>query len=82
MPRYLDRHPTQPLPPEVLSQIVARLQSGQPDEFGEIGLNVFVGERFTSCHTEAPSVEAVCKSHAALGVELDPSEVQEVQVLP
>jgi hypothetical protein len=54
----------------------------QPDEFGEIGLHVYIGTDQTWCHTQAPSVEAVCKSRLALGVDLDPKDVAEVQVLP
>ena len=52
------------------------------DEFGEVGLRVFVGARRTWCHTEAPSPEAVRRSHQALGIDLDPRDVALVQVLP
>ena len=83
MPHYLDHHPTNPnMPPELVTQIIQRLNSGQPDEFGERGLHVFIGPEQTSCHTEAPSVDAVCRSHQALGIDLDPQAVVEVQVLP
>jgi hypothetical protein len=83
MPRYLDHHPTNPnMPPEMVAQITQRLDSGQPDEFGERGLNVFIGAEQTWCHTDAPSVDAVRKSHEAMGINLDPQDVVEVQVLP
>jgi hypothetical protein len=83
MPHYLDHHLTNPdMPPELVALIMQRLESGQPDEFGERGLQVFIGPDQTYCHTEAPSVEAVCKSHQALGINLDPQAVVEVQVLP
>jgi hypothetical protein len=83
MPRYLDHHPTNPnMPPEIVAQIMQRLDSGQPDEFGERGLHVFIGAEQTYCHTEAPSVDAVRKSHEALGITLEPRHVVEVQVLP
>jgi hypothetical protein len=83
MPRYLDHHPTNPdMPPELVAQIMQRLDSGQPDEFGERGLNVFIGAELTYCHTDAPSVDAVRRSHEALGINLDARDVVEVQVLP
>ena len=83
MPVYLDHHPTIPdMPPELVTLITQRLASGQPDEFGEVGLHVFIGAEQTWCHTEAPSVDAVCRSHKALGIDLDPEDVAEVQVLP
>jgi hypothetical protein len=83
MPRYLDHHPTNPdLPPELVSEIIRRLRSGEPDEFGEVGLHVFIGAERTWCHTEAPDPDAVRRSHRALGVELDLRDVVEVQVLP
>ena len=83
MPRYLDHHPTNPnMPSDVVAQIKQRLDSGQPDEFGERGLNVFIGPEQTYCHTEAPNADAVRKAHEALGINLDPQNVVEVQVLP
>jgi hypothetical protein len=82
MPKYLDTHPTMPLPPEVLAAIKDRLESGRPDEFDEVGHFVFIGAQRTFCYTEAPDAESVRKSHAALGVHLAPEDVMEVQVLP
>jgi hypothetical protein len=83
MPVYLDHHPTIPnMPPELVTMIVQRLASGEPDEFGEVGLHVFVGAEQTWGHTEAPSVDAVRRSHQAIGITLDSRDVAEVQVLP
>jgi hypothetical protein len=83
MPSYLDHHPTIPdMPPELVALITQRLTSGQPDEFDEVGRRVFIGAEQTYCHTEAPSVDAVRKSHQAMGINLDPQAVVEVQVLP
>jgi hypothetical protein len=62
--------------------MLGRLRGGEPDEFGERGINVFVGPSETYCHTEAPDAEAVRKSHAALGITLPPEAITEVQVLP
>ena len=82
MPRFIDRHPTNHnLPPEMLAQIKQRLSSGHVDEFGEKGIHVFIGQHETFCYTEAPSAEAVRKSHAAMGIDLRPEDVVEVQVL-
>jgi hypothetical protein len=83
MAKYIDRHPTDPnLPPEVLAQVQERLTRGDIDEFGEKGISVYVGPRWTYCHTEAPNAEAVQKSHGALGIVLRPEDIEEVVVLP
>jgi hypothetical protein len=83
MPRFIDHHATDPnLPPEVLTIIRQRLVSGQLDDFGERGINVFVGPREIYCYTEAPDADAVRKSHAAMGIILAPEDVQEVLPLP
>jgi hypothetical protein len=82
MPQYLDHHPTVPNMPPELAQITQRLTSGQPDAFGETGLHVFIGAAQTWCHTKALSVDAVCRSHRAIGIRLVPEDVAEVHVLP
>ena len=83
MARYIDRHPTNPnLPPEILTIIRGRLERVEPDEYGDRGINVFIGEDETYCYTEAPSAEAVRKAHEAIGVFLEPEDITEVQVLP
>ena len=43
---------------------------------------VTVGAQPTWCYTEAPSPDAVRRSYQALGIDLDPRDVAEVQVLP
>ena len=83
MARFIDQHPTNPnLPPEIVTLIKQRLRRGDPDEFGDTGINVFIGSQRTYCYTEAPDAEAVRKSHAAMGIVLGPEDVAEVQVLP
>jgi hypothetical protein len=83
MPTFMDSHPTNPnMPPEVFTIIRQRMKSGTADEYGEREIHVFVGADRTYCYTEAPSAEAVRKSHAAMGVVLGPDDVEEVQVLP
>ncbi|MEX2374111.1 MAG: hypothetical protein WD942_00805 [Dehalococcoidia bacterium] len=83
MPRYLDHHPTSPdMPAAVVAAIAQRLENGEVDEFGERGINVFIGSEQTYCYTEAPDVDAVRKSHSVLGIDLRLEDVQEVKVLP
>jgi hypothetical protein len=83
MPRFIDQHPTNPnMPPELVTLIKQRLRSGESDEFGEKRINVFIGSQRTYCYTEAPSAEAVRKSHEAMGITLAPNDVEEVQSLP
>lgn len=83
MAKYIDQHPTNPnLPPEVLTIIRRRVASGEPDEYGEREINVFIGEERTFCYSEAPDAESVRRAHAAIGVFLGPEDIAEVQVLP
>ena len=82
MPRFLDHHPTVAnMPPEAVEQIKAKIASKQPDQFGVVGLNMFVGKDQTWCYAEAPSAEALHKTHEAMGVRLGPGDVIEVQSL-
>ena len=82
MPRYLDRHPTIPnMPAEAVQQLKQKLQAGDPDQFGVIGLNMFVGRDETWCYAEAPNAEAVHQAHESMGVKLGPGDVTEVQAL-
>jgi len=83
LPRFIDHHATSPnLPPEVISIIRKALRSGQPNEFGQKGINVFIGSQRTFCCNEAPSADAVRRSHAAMGISLGPDDVVEVIALP
>jgi hypothetical protein len=80
MPKFMDYHATMPqLPPEAAQAMAARLKAGQADQFGVKGLNVFIGIGGQGyCLTEAPSAEAVVKSHEALGFPMSQSNVVEV----
>jgi hypothetical protein len=83
MPRFIDRHPTNPNPPPELTVLIRqRLSSGGVDEFGERTVNVFLGMKRTYCVSEAPDAEAVRKAHAAQGIALRLEDIEEVQVLP
>lgn len=83
MPNFIDYHLKMPeLPPEALSQMKETIGAGKADQFGSIPLNVFIGANGDAyCLSEAPSVEAVCQSHAAVGVEISPGDVHEVSPL-
>lgn len=79
MPKYLDRHPFQPLPPEMVAQVKANL--GRPDQFGVTPINMFVSKDFLMCYTEAPGPENVHREHEAIGINLGPGDIQEVTSL-
>ena len=57
-----------------------RIKSGEADEHGVKGLNVFMGKDGTAfCLSEAPDAESVVKAHQAYGFTLDSADVVEVQ---
>lgn len=78
-----------PLPPEAMKQQAERLQQIQAaikakraDSFGVTVTNVLMGTNGEAwCLTEAPNAEAVIKSHAANGVQLQRSELVEINPL-
>jgi hypothetical protein len=66
--------------PELAAGIAERIKSGEADENGVKGLNVFLGSDGTAyCLSEAPDAEAVVKAHAAVGFELRSADVVEVR---
>ncbi len=83
MPKFIDYHAKLPqLPPQATEQMAAQIKGGKTDQFGAKGLNVFFGKTGQAyCLTEAPNVDAVVKSHQALGVPLNHSDVTEVTSL-
>lgn len=81
MPKFMDHHPTAPMPPEMAQAVVEKLKAGKADQFGVTGLNVFVGEKDTWCLTDAPNADAVHKGHVAIGVNLGAGDISEVQSL-
>lgn len=82
MPKFIDYHSKMPeMPPEAFAQMKDAITSGKPDQFGSIPLNVFMGVNGDAyCLSESPSIEALCQSHAAVGVAILPSDVQEVRL--
>ncbi len=83
MPKYLDHHARLPnLPPQVMQQMTQSVKAGKKDQFGVKPLNVFLSNAGQGwCLTEAPSADAVCKSHEAMGITLALGDVHEVQSL-
>ena len=81
MAKFLDHHPSMPMPPEMAQAVKEKIKSGKPDENGAIGVNVLVGEKDTWCITDAPNASAVHKAHQLIGIDLGPGDVTEVQAL-
>ncbi len=90
MARFLDHHPRMAsLPPDaaeqgrkMTEQIRKVIQSRKPDQFGVTTQNVYMaGSGEAWCATDAPTAEAVIKSHEALGVRLNRSDITEVTPL-
>lgn len=83
MAKFIDHHASMPnLPPEAAEGIAERIRSGQKDEFGVQGLNVFLGKNGEAfCLSEAPDADAVVKAHEAAGFPLSRSDVVEVEPL-
>jgi hypothetical protein len=80
MPKFIDHHAMSPdMPPEVQEGIAARIRSGEEDEHGVRGLNVFLGTDGTAyCLSEAPDAEAVVRAHEAAGFPIGRDDVVEV----
>ena len=80
MPKFIDHHEMADVAPELAAGIAERIKSGEPDDHGVRGLNVFLAKDGTAyCLSEAPDAEAVVKAHAAVGFELSPADVVEVE---
>ena len=81
MPKFIDHHAMTPnLPPEMAEGMAERIKSGQADEFGCKGINVFLGKDGTAyCLSEAPDADAVVKAHEAVGFPLSRDQVVEVE---
>ena len=80
MPLYLDHHPMAgPIPQEMLDGAVAKIKSGNKDEFGGKGINAFYTDHQAWCLTEADSPDAIHKGHEAIGITLGEGDVAEVK---
>jgi len=78
MPKYIDFHAKMPnMPPGALADM--RRTLGTPDKDGVKNLNAyFTKDGQGYCISEAPNADAVCKSHAAHGVQINRGEVHEI----
>lgn len=82
MPTYIDHHEKFELTPELEQAFAARLRSGQPDENGVKGINMFLtNDGGAYCLLEAPDEDAVVRTHANGGTEIRRSDVVEVRLL-
>ncbi len=76
MPRFLDRHQTMPLPPEVVTQIQAQLGKRQSD--GVTPIQVMVGKERTYCLADADNPDQIHQHHEVMGIQLGPGDIEEV----
>jgi hypothetical protein len=83
MPKFIDHHAMGPnLPPEAAKGIAERIRTGEADQFGCRGLNVFLGKDGTAfCFSEAPDADAVVKAHEAVGFSIGRQDVVEVEAV-
>ena len=82
MPKFIDHHAMLPMPPEkskeMLSQLKSMIESKKPDKAGVIYLNVFMAKGEAWGYSEAPNVDAIMKSHEAMGIKVKKSDIIEV----
>jgi hypothetical protein len=76
MPMFLDRHPTMPIPPEMMEAM--KKDIGVRGADGVTQLQFIMGANESYCLTEAESAEAVHAHHEALGITVGEGHVEEV----
>ena len=77
---YLDSHRDLKLDWEAKENMLSAIKAGIKDEFNVKGLNLFYNDQGRAfCLSEAPSIDAVRKTHEAKGVKCD--EIVEVRSL-
>ena len=87
MPKFMDFHESIPeMSPEQAQGLMAaateKIKAGQADDSGVVPLNVFFGSGGQAyCLSEAPNVEAVVKSHDAVGISQESRNIHEVNSL-
>ena len=90
MPMFFDHHGRMPpMSPEAMSQGMKMLdqmkediKTKKKDKFGVTPINVYMGVNGESwCLTEAPSADAVIKSHEAKGAKLTLKDITQVSLL-
>jgi hypothetical protein len=82
VPTYIDHHEKFEVTPELEQAFAERLRSGQPDENGVKGINMFLTKDGGAyCLLEAPDEDAVVRTHANGGTEIRRGDVVEVRLL-
>lgn len=83
MSLFIDFHEDLPVPPpERAEELKKRIKSGERDENGARGVNIYYGtDGSTTCMFDAPNADAVHNAHQAAGVPLDSASVREVTAL-
>lgn len=76
---YIDSHKGFKLDGEMKKTLVTGIKAGGRDEFGVKGLNLYYNDNRAFCLTDAPSIDAVRKSHKTKGIICD--EIVEVKTL-
>jgi hypothetical protein len=83
MPQFLDHHPASgPPPAESVNQATAAIKEGHTDpDSGVKGIAWMYNDNEQWCITEAPNAEGVHKYHEAMGVNLGPGDVTEINIV-
>jgi hypothetical protein len=84
MPQFLDHHKAPgPPPTEMIEQVASSLKAGgQADPAtGVRGLSWMYNDNEQWCITEAPNAEAVHTYHEAMGVDLGPGDVTQINLV-
>ena len=82
MPTFIDHHESFETSPEMEAAIAEQIRSGQPNEHGVRGINMFLtAEGGAYCLMEAPDAEAVVKAHEPGGQTIRREDVVEVRSL-
>jgi len=79
MPKFIDFHAKLPsLPPNAMDELKSNI--GKKDQFGTTALGAyFTADGQAYCLSEAPSSDAVCRSHESKGLTLGKGDVHEVK---
>lgn len=76
MPRYLDRHKTMPMPPEMMADVQKQMGNKQPD--GVTPVSFMAGTNMSYCLSDADSPESIHKHHMDMGIKLDEGAIEEI----
>ena len=81
MAKFIDFHAKMPqLPPTTMKDLEQQLRTGKRDEYGVKPLNAYFSPDGQAWGvSEADNADAVCKSHAAHGVNIGKGDVHEVK---